>query len=140
MAETSDNKQNNNILINKNDKYHHMRNKTYGVCSTCNRYNTYFSWCQSCDTYLLTQGWTSGNQKIDELIKNTQIDAPSYDKNCFFEWIPYDQFKNIELVGGGGFATIYKATWINGDKYTDTENNVRCRKNRTVALKRLNDS
>ncbi|CAB5374224.1 unnamed protein product [Rhizophagus irregularis] len=26
--------------------------------------------------------------------------------------VPYRKFKNIELIGEGGFSKIYKATWI----------------------------
>ncbi|CAB4427812.1 unnamed protein product [Rhizophagus irregularis] len=30
------------------------------------------------------------------------------------EFVPYDQFKNIEFIAEGGFSKIYKATWIDG--------------------------
>ena len=41
------------------------------------------------------------------------------------EFVPYDQFKNIEYIAEGGFSKIYKATWIGGP---------------TVVLKKLNNS
>ncbi|GBC00402.1 hypothetical protein RclHR1_38480001, partial [Rhizophagus clarus] len=28
------------------------------------------------------------------------------------EWIPYNQFKNIEYLDKGGFGTIYKGIWL----------------------------
>ena len=31
-----------------------------------------------------------------------------------FEWIPYNQFGNIEEIGKGGFATVYSAIWKDG--------------------------
>ncbi|RIA94179.1 hypothetical protein C1645_873635 [Glomus cerebriforme] len=30
------------------------------------------------------------------------------------EFVPYDQFNNVEFIVEGGFSKIYKATWING--------------------------
>ncbi|RIB13938.1 hypothetical protein C2G38_1693526 [Gigaspora rosea] len=34
-------------------------------------------------------------------------------------WIPYNEFKNIEKIGEGGFATVYYAVWDN--KYLDAD-------------------
>ena len=53
----------------QNDEYSDKRKERYGECPTCNRYNTSYSWCQSCNPKLLTEGWTSGNETLDELIK-----------------------------------------------------------------------
>ena len=53
------------------DEYSKERDEKYGKCPTCKRYNTNYSWCQSCDPKLLTEGWTSGNETLDELIKGT---------------------------------------------------------------------
>src|SRR6266511_343715 len=111
------------------------REKYYGKCPTCNRYNTNYSWCQTCDTQLLTQGWTSGNKTIDKLIKSTQLKATEYDNKYYLQWIPYVELKDIEKIGEGGFATIYKATWINGEKYINHEKE-KTIKERTVALKK----
>ncbi|KLL02198.1 MAG: hypothetical protein MRERC_3c024 [Mycoplasmataceae bacterium RC_NB112A] len=30
------------------------------------------------------------------------------------EWIPYENFTNVEYVAEGGFGKVYKAKWING--------------------------
>ena len=101
------------------------RKGKYGECPACTRNNSNYSWCQSCDPYLLTKGWTTGNNEIDEIIKSTQLKATSYDSD-YLEWIPYDNFKDIVKIGKGGFADIYKATWINGKKFMDINNNKRC--------------
>ena len=61
----------NGSLQDYEDPYN--RKEEYGECPTCNRYNTNYSWCQSCDPKLLTEGWTSGNETLDELIKTTEL-------------------------------------------------------------------
>ena len=84
-----------NDANNNDDKYSYKRKKEYGRCPTCNRYNTEFSWCQTCDPQLLTQGWTSGNEAIDKLIENTQLKATEYNNDYYFQWIPYYELKDI---------------------------------------------
>src|SRR5688572_16147117 len=123
-------------LQNYEDPY--IRKEKYGECPTCNRYNTNDSWCQSCDPKLLTEGWTSGNETLDELIKSTQLKSTIYNNYNYLQWIPYNDLTSIEKIGEGGFAIIYKATWLNGGKYINYENNKRTSKDRTVALKKLN--
>src|SRR4051794_17245377 len=124
------------------DEY--LRDEKHGECSTCNRYNTNRSWCQSCDPNLLTEGWTSGNETLDELIKSTQLKATSYDNDKYLQWIPYDDLTQIENIGEGGFATIYKATWLNGEKRINYNHRNRkanrTSEDRTVALKKLHNS
>ena len=118
----------------QNDEYSEQRYKGYGECPTCNRYNTNYSWCQSCDPKLLTEGWTSGNETLDELIKSTQLKATHYNNGHYLQWIPHNDLTNIEKIGEGDFATIYKATWLNGEKTAGSS------KDRTVALKKLHNS
>ena len=122
------------------DEYSDKRKEYCGKCPTCNKYNTSDAWCQSCDTQLLVQGWTSDNKTIDELIKNTQLKATRYNNKYFLQWIPYCELKDIEKIDEGGFSIIYKAIWIDGDKYIDYDKNTRSSKDRTVALKKLNNS
>ncbi len=114
--------------------------ENFGMCPICNGYNINYSWCQSCDLELLTQGWTSGNKTIDEIIKSTQIKATEYNNENYLQWIPYEDLTNIERIGKGGFATIYKAKWLNGTKYINYKSKERCIEDRTVALKRSHDS
>ena len=86
----------------QNDEYSNERNKHHGECPTCYRYNTDDSWCQSCDPKLLTEGWTSGNETLDELIKSTQLKATKYCNYSHLQWIPYNDLTNIEKIGEGG--------------------------------------
>ena len=118
----------------------HIRNKGFGECPTCNRYNSNHSWCQSCDPKLLTERWTSGNEALDELIKSTQLKVTTYDNKYYLQWIPYNDLRNIEKIGEGGFATISKATWLNGERSVNYKNNERTSKGRIVALKKLHNS
>ena len=68
-----------------------------------------------------------------------KIDDP---QNIVFEWIPYNQFSDIEEIGRGGFATVYSAIWKDGplDYDEDTEKYVKSSPNYKVALKCLHNS
>ncbi|CAB5191701.1 unnamed protein product [Rhizophagus irregularis] len=80
----------------------------------------------------------SGNKMIDDFIRYTQINYVR--KEGKMEFIPYDQFKNIEFIAEGGFSKIYKAIWRDGpiSKWGDKSNTRQS--NYTVALKKLNNS
>ncbi|CAB4426087.1 unnamed protein product [Rhizophagus irregularis] len=80
----------------------------------------------------------SGNEVIDDFIRNTQIRLV---KNAGkMEFVPYDQFKNIEFIAEGGFSKVYRATWINGP-VIDWNDKCSIRiSNYTVVLKKLNNS
>ena len=114
-------------------EYSDKRSEKHGKCPICNRYNTWYSWCQSCDPQLLTQGWTSGNETIDDIIKGMQLKATEYDNKYYLQWISYDELKDIEKIGKGGFSTIHKAGWTNGEDY---DKNKRSSKDMIVALER----
>jgi len=135
-----ENKHHDDTSTDKNDECLKKRHRVYGECPTCNRYNTNYSWCQSCDPKLLTEGWTSGNETLDELIKSTQLKATRYDNDYYLQWIPYNDLTNIEKIGEGGFATISKATWLNGYKDINYDNKERISKDMPVALKKLHNS
>ena len=60
----------NGSLQDYNDQFFKKKNESYGECPTCNRYNTDRVWCPSCDPKLLAEGWTSGNETLDKLIKS----------------------------------------------------------------------
>ncbi len=116
------------------------RKKEYGTCSTCRGYNTNKQWCQTCDPKLLAQSWTtSDDKKLDEIIRNTQLEAKGFDSHFYIEWIPYDDLKDIKKIGEGGFATVYQGKWSNGPKFVI--NNKRYYfKDGHVALKKLKNS
>ena len=89
---------------------------------------------------MLAQSWTSsGDEKLDEIIRNTQLEAKGFDSRYYIEWIPYDDLKNIKKIGKGGFATVYQSEWSNGPRFI--QNSKRCYyENGLVALKKLENS
>ena len=83
---------------------------------------------------------TSGNKNIDELIQEMQLQINNK-KDIIFEWIPYNQFNNIEEIGKGGFAIVYSAVWKDGPLYYNSYKDEYSRKSdKKVALKYLHDS
>jgi serine/threonine protein kinase len=89
---------------------------------------------------LLAQSWTSsGDEKLDEIIRNTQLEAKGFDSCYYIEWIPYDDLKNIKEVGEGGFATVYQGEWKNGPKFI-MDNKRHYFNGGYVALKKLENS
>ncbi|EXX70673.1 hypothetical protein RirG_085300 [Rhizophagus irregularis DAOM 197198w] len=84
-------------------------------CDKCDKCFTdkYGIWCKSCqinDIEKNITNWTSGNEKIDNLIQEMRLKINNpYD--IVFEWIPYDQFYDIKELGEDEFATIYSAIW-----------------------------
>src|SRR5581483_11978728 len=85
----------------------------YGVCPDCNELNTGHAWCNRCDPgKFLKEGKTSGNSEVDKLIHESQLKIKDY--GYALELIPYDRFKDIKLIGEGGFAKIFSATWLDG--------------------------
>src|SRR4051794_17636362 len=105
--------------------FKNKREKKYGQCPICNKYNTNYSWCQSCDPQLLTIGWTSSDETIDEIIKSTQLKTTSYNNSYYLQWIPYDKLRSIKKIDEGNFATVYHATWVDGWKYIDKQSKER---------------
>ncbi|EXX77173.1 Cdc15p [Rhizophagus irregularis DAOM 197198w] len=98
--------------------------------------------CQVC--YGIFKTNLSGNKVIDGIIRNTQVNFVTGSKDWILEFIPYDQFKDIEFIAEGGFSKIYKAIWVDGpiDYFSfkpDTDNIVR-KNNFSVVLKRLDNS
>ncbi|GES83281.1 kinase-like domain-containing protein [Rhizophagus clarus] len=88
------------------------RKEIYGICGECNEPGTGEYWCQPCNAKRFKKNfknWTSGNKDIDDLIQHSQINAVHY-KNCF-EWIPYENFQNVNYITKGSFAKIYLADW-----------------------------
>ncbi|GBC07793.1 hypothetical protein RclHR1_00770006 [Rhizophagus clarus] len=82
----------------------------------------------------------SGNNIVDDFIKYSQTNLIKMEGKM--EFVPYNQFKNIEFIAEGGFSKIYKATWVNGpinSRGIDRKNISRL-SNHTVILKKLNNS
>ncbi len=98
-------------IYNKCNKCHKKRRtlkKNNQICVICYQANLLYK--------------TSGNKIIDEFIDFTQTNFVQ--ESSRMKFIPYDQFKDIELIGKGGFSKIYKATWINGPPYWNEEKEV----------------
>ena len=105
-------------------------------CSECNKKRTPLDEShQICHVCYKTKSISkpSGNKIIDDFIRHTQINYVK--KKGKMEFVPHDQFKNIEFIAEGGFSKIYKATWTDGP----VKRSVR-RPNYTVVLKKLNSS
>src|SRR2546423_10923573 len=76
----------------------------YGRCNVCSQVMTIKNWCSPCNSNRFRQDfdkWASGNKDIDDLIQDSQTSACS---NHILEWIPYDNFTDIEDIDVGGFA------------------------------------
>ncbi|UZO15236.1 uncharacterized protein OCT59_006667 [Rhizophagus irregularis] len=80
----------------------------------------------------------SGNKVIDDFINYTLDNSTKYGRMMF---VPYDNFKNIELIGEGGFSRIYKATWIDSKiSWGDVLDYSQQDESEIVALKKLKNS
>ncbi|RHZ85385.1 hypothetical protein Glove_66g77 [Diversispora epigaea] len=87
---------------------------SFNICPECNlEYDGL--WCKPCNSKHFQNdfnNWTSGNDKIDKLLQDTQLNANKYWE--VIEWIPFDRFKDVKQIGKGGFGTINYARWIDG--------------------------
>jgi hypothetical protein len=84
-------------------------------CIKCNNeYEDNNKWCKQCQINQLKnnfKNWTSGNEKINELIQKMQLKINKY-SDVVIEWIPDDELIEIKEINGiDGFAT---AIWKNG--------------------------
>ncbi|RIB30326.1 kinase-like domain-containing protein [Gigaspora rosea] len=111
-----------------------------GNCASCNRYNTSPAWCQLCDPQKTTQGWTSGNEDVDNCINEFQLKATNYQN--VIEWIPFSRLDNVQKIGEGGFCSVFSTTWLDGKRILSVESKIV--QSRTpscvVALKTLSGS
>src|SRR5690242_4938765 len=94
-------------------------NGQYGSCLECNSQRTATAFCKNYDVAILKEkfpNWTSGNSKMDELVKYTQMNA----SECmdYLEWIEFDQFDLVENIKKrGAFSSIYSAVWMEGPRW-----------------------
>jgi len=59
-----------------------------------------------------------GNEELARFFYQCKLNAKYY---FYIQWISFNEFKNIEYLAKGGFAEVYKATWINGGYYNYDE-------------------
>src|SRR6266542_1259625 len=119
-------------------------NVAFGKCLDCGKERSSLEWCKDCEINFLKEkfiNWTSGNIKLDNFIKHTQLNATgSVD---YLEYIDFEQFDLIENINkGGAFSAIYSAIWIEGPRWIWDEDAEQWTRNGPikVALKRLNNS
>jgi hypothetical protein len=85
--------------------------------------------------------WTSGNEKIDDLIQEMHLNIEDFDDGIVFEWIPYNQFIEIKETGKNNSVIIYSAIWKDGPLcYNHNYNYTTRDSNKKVALKCLQNS
>ncbi|GBB95364.1 hypothetical protein RclHR1_25190001 [Rhizophagus clarus] len=86
-------------------------------CSECKKPRISLGWCKDCETDSMKGNfyyWTSGNKKIDELIRHTQLNTS---QACdYLEWIQFKNFEMVKYVGSGEFNSIYSAIWMEGPR------------------------
>src|ERR1043165_7038357 len=88
------------MKCNECGKKRRSSDESHQICHICYKFKT-------AETYKL-----SGNNDVDDFIRYTQINYVK--KEGKMEFIPYNQFKDIEFIAEGGFSKIYKAIWIDG--------------------------
>ena len=113
----------------------------YVHCKSCDTtHKWYISCCFEYSKKNFTN-WTSGNENIDNFIRKEQLKIgltfvefrrPEYKSNdVVFEWIPYDQFSNIQKIG-----RIHSALWKDGPlKYNKNTGGYERNQNEVFALK-----
>ncbi|CAB5352296.1 unnamed protein product [Rhizophagus irregularis] len=64
--------------------------------------------CEKCFQMIIEEdfkNWTSGNQELDRVIRQSQLNAKK-SNNVFLQVFPF-KFGQLEKIGRGGFSTIY---------------------------------
>src|ERR1051325_1293894 len=96
---------------------------SYGHCSDCKRQRTALAWCNCCDIATLKgnfRNWTSGDSKLDEFIRHTQLNASK--SMDYLEWIDFDQFDLVKNINKrGALSSIYSAVWMEGPRWNVDE-------------------
>src|SRR5579859_7599847 len=84
-----------------------------GFCENCGKQytNIKYKWCKLCLNYFTN--CTNGNKRIDDLIQEMQSRIENY-KDIVFEWVPYNQFKNIKVIDKNSTFTLFSAIWADG--------------------------
>jgi hypothetical protein len=110
------------------------------ICENCHEECLATLYCEHCvRNYLKTNfsNWTSGNNDIDNLIQQCQMETLSPDE--IIEWIPYNNFTDIKYLTKGGCSEIYTACWIDGyyDEWDSEEKILKRCGEQNVILKKL---
>src|SRR5205814_1805701 len=65
------------------------------------------------------------NRELAKFLYECRLNREQY-YDDYIQWIPFDEFKNIEYLAKCGFGEVHEATWIN--------------RNREVVLERIHNS
>ena len=112
-------------------------------CEKCgNQYtDRTYKWCKLCQINEFKAKFTnwSGNDEINYFIQEMQSQF-DYDR-FLFEWIPPNQFNNIEEICKNHFTTVFSAIWKNGPLHYDKSKKEWIREsNEKVGLKYLSQN
>ncbi|CAB4430728.1 unnamed protein product [Rhizophagus irregularis] len=129
-------------LLNKSfDKTKVLYNEgTKRICENCHDECLATLYCEHCvRNYLKSKfsNWTSGNNDIDNLIQQCQMET--LEPSRIVEWIPYDKLQDIEYLTKGGCSEIYTAYRIDGhyDEWDSKEKQLKRYGGHNVVLKKL---
>ncbi|GBC06815.1 hypothetical protein RclHR1_07060008 [Rhizophagus clarus] len=82
---------------------------------------------------------TSGNKRIDNFIQEMQLEIN--EKNTVIEWIPYNQFIEIEEISkSDSYITVYSAIWKDGPLKHNCRYGYIRSSNKKITLKYLHNS
>ncbi|GET66834.1 kinase-like domain-containing protein [Rhizophagus irregularis DAOM 181602=DAOM 197198] len=129
-------------LLNKDfDKFKILDNEgTKRICKNCHDECLATLYCEHCVRNHLKSNfsnWTSGNNDIDNLIQQCQMETFRPDR--IIEWIPYNKLQDIKYLTKGGCSEIYTADWIDGryDEWDSKEKQLKRTGGHQVILKKL---
>ncbi|GET66842.1 kinase-like domain-containing protein [Rhizophagus irregularis DAOM 181602=DAOM 197198] len=128
--------------LNKDSDYYKLlyNEGTKRICENCHDECLATLFCEHCvRNYLKSNfsNWTSGNNDIDNLIQQCQMETIEPDR--IVEWIPYNNLQNINYLTKGGCSEIYTASWIDGsyDEWDSKEKQLKRFGRQKVILKKL---
>jgi hypothetical protein len=115
---------------------------TKRICEKCQNECIGKLFCEFCVRSYLRSNfskWTSGNDKIDNLIRKCQMESRT--PNRIIEWIPYSNFENIKYLTNSRYSEIFTAKWIGGsyNKWDSEKQELRRNGTREVILKKSNN-
>ncbi|RIB05238.1 kinase-like domain-containing protein [Gigaspora rosea] len=85
------------------------------LCPKCNSMCSSLIYCTSCIRNKFKENfgkWSSGNEVIDKFIQECQM--KTLFPNKIFEWVPFENLRDIKFLAEGGFGKIHTVEWING--------------------------
>ncbi|CAG8621773.1 13746_t:CDS:2 [Acaulospora morrowiae] len=113
------------------------------LCERCQSWAYAAQYCEHCIRHFFKKNfgkWTSGNDEIDKIIQDAQLNASCPD--MVVEWIPFSDFEEVKHKIKGHRSDIYSATWSKGpfDKFNPETHAVDRFGRTNVILKKLENS